>query len=102
VAFKENGIAFAADLVAGQKTGFFLDQRDNRSWMQVGSSWICYLVALNPHTVCKRSIATYLFYLHFLTVVDATYCHKGLTCEVDGFIDFDTAPVSERCEVVDA
>jgi 23S rRNA G2069 N7-methylase RlmK/C1962 C5-methylase RlmI len=35
VAFKENGLAFAADLVAGQKTGFFLDQRDNRSWMQV-------------------------------------------------------------------
>ncbi|WIA17529.1 hypothetical protein OEZ85_014360 [Tetradesmus obliquus] len=34
VQFRENGIAFAADLVAGQKTGFFLDQRDNRSWMQ--------------------------------------------------------------------
>lgn len=36
VQFREHGIAFAADLVAGQKTGFFLDQRDNRSWMQVG------------------------------------------------------------------
>jgi 23S rRNA G2069 N7-methylase RlmK/C1962 C5-methylase RlmI len=35
VAFRENGLAFEADLVAGQKTGFFLDQRDNRSWMQV-------------------------------------------------------------------
>jgi hypothetical protein len=41
VSFRENGLAFAADLVAGQKTGFFLDQRDNRSWMQVGSSlWL--------------------------------------------------------------
>ena len=30
VTFKENGLAFEADLVRGQKTGFFLDQRDNR------------------------------------------------------------------------
>jgi 23S rRNA (cytosine1962-C5)-methyltransferase len=29
--FRENGLLFAADLLAGQKTGFFLDQRDNRS-----------------------------------------------------------------------
>jgi 23S rRNA (cytosine1962-C5)-methyltransferase len=27
---RENGVTYAADLVAGQKTGFFLDQRDNR------------------------------------------------------------------------
>jgi 23S rRNA (cytosine1962-C5)-methyltransferase len=27
---QENGVRYAADLVAGQKTGFFLDQRDNR------------------------------------------------------------------------
>jgi 23S rRNA (cytosine1962-C5)-methyltransferase len=31
VTFRENGLRFAADLVRGQKTGFFLDQRDNRS-----------------------------------------------------------------------
>ena len=31
VRFQENGLWFAADLVAGQKTGFFLDQRDNRA-----------------------------------------------------------------------
>lgn len=30
VEFKENGLKFLADVVAGQKTGFFLDQRDNR------------------------------------------------------------------------
>jgi 23S rRNA (cytosine1962-C5)-methyltransferase len=30
VIFQENGLAFEADLVRGQKTGFFLDQRDNR------------------------------------------------------------------------
>jgi len=29
--FLENGLRFVADLAAGQKTGFFLDQRDNRS-----------------------------------------------------------------------
>ena len=29
--FTENGLRFAADLGAGQKTGFFLDQRDNRA-----------------------------------------------------------------------
>jgi len=28
--FRENGILFEADVIRGQKTGFFLDQRDNR------------------------------------------------------------------------
>jgi 23S rRNA (cytosine1962-C5)-methyltransferase len=31
VQFRENGLRFAADLQRGQKTGFFLDQRDNRA-----------------------------------------------------------------------
>jgi 23S rRNA (cytosine1962-C5)-methyltransferase len=31
VVFSENGILFEADPVDGQKTGFFLDQRDNRA-----------------------------------------------------------------------
>jgi 23S rRNA (cytosine1962-C5)-methyltransferase len=30
VEFRENGLRFLANLVDGQKTGFFLDQRDNR------------------------------------------------------------------------
>lgn len=30
VRFKENGLLFEADLIHGQKTGFFLDQRENR------------------------------------------------------------------------
>lgn len=30
VLFHENGLEFEADLIRGQKTGFFLDQRDNR------------------------------------------------------------------------
>ena len=30
VAFLENGLRFLADVSSGQKTGFFLDQRDNR------------------------------------------------------------------------
>ena len=30
VIFSENGICFEADVVRGQKTGFFLDQRENR------------------------------------------------------------------------
>lgn len=30
VAFFENGLRFTADIVRGQKTGFFIDQRDNR------------------------------------------------------------------------
>ena len=30
VRFKENGIDFEVDVIAGQKTGFYLDQRDNR------------------------------------------------------------------------
>ena len=31
VRFLENGLHFAADLIQGQKTGFFFDQRDNRA-----------------------------------------------------------------------
>jgi 23S rRNA (cytosine1962-C5)-methyltransferase len=31
VRFLENGLTFEADVVKGQKTGFFLDQRDNRA-----------------------------------------------------------------------
>jgi 23S rRNA (cytosine1962-C5)-methyltransferase len=31
VAFTENGLRFEADVVLGQKTGFFLDQRENRA-----------------------------------------------------------------------
>ena len=31
VRFRENGICFEADVARGQKTGFFLDQRENRS-----------------------------------------------------------------------
>lgn len=34
VAFDENGIRFEADLVHGQKTGFFFDQADNRAFMR--------------------------------------------------------------------
>jgi 23S rRNA (cytosine1962-C5)-methyltransferase len=30
VIFVENGLRFTADVISGQKTGFFLDQRDNR------------------------------------------------------------------------
>ena len=31
VQFTENGLQFEADVIAGQKTGFFLDQRENRA-----------------------------------------------------------------------
>jgi 23S rRNA (cytosine1962-C5)-methyltransferase len=31
VVFLENGLSFEADVLKGQKTGFFLDQRDNRA-----------------------------------------------------------------------
>lgn len=37
VAFLENGLRFTADVVAGQKTGFFLDQRDNRDRVRAWS-----------------------------------------------------------------
>ncbi len=30
IEFKENGLKFSTDLINGQKTGFFLDQRENR------------------------------------------------------------------------
>lgn len=34
VLFRENGLRFEADLLHGQKTGFFLDQRDNRARLE--------------------------------------------------------------------
>ncbi len=37
VIFKENGLSFYADVVNGQKTGFFLDQRDNREKVRLHS-----------------------------------------------------------------
>lgn len=36
--FTEHGVKFMADVVEGQKTGFFLDQRENRKLMQAFSS----------------------------------------------------------------
>jgi 23S rRNA (cytosine1962-C5)-methyltransferase len=33
VEVRENGVVYAADLLAGQKTGWFFDQRDNRSFI---------------------------------------------------------------------
>ncbi len=38
VLFFENGLRFVADVVSGQKTGFFLDQRDNRKRVEALSS----------------------------------------------------------------
>jgi len=32
--FKENGLKFEADLIQGQKTGFFFDQRENRAILE--------------------------------------------------------------------
>jgi 23S rRNA (cytosine1962-C5)-methyltransferase len=34
IIFSENGIRFEADVVRGQKTGFFLDQRENRAELE--------------------------------------------------------------------
>jgi 23S rRNA (cytosine1962-C5)-methyltransferase len=34
VSFQENGLRFTADVLHGQKTGFFLDQRDNRQFIR--------------------------------------------------------------------
>ena len=38
IVFLENGLRFEADVVSGQKTGFFLDQRDNRSRVEALSN----------------------------------------------------------------
>jgi 23S rRNA (cytosine1962-C5)-methyltransferase len=34
VVFLESGLRFEADVIRGQKTGFFLDQRENRRWVE--------------------------------------------------------------------
>lgn len=33
ISFLENGLVFSADVISGQKTGHFLDQRDNRAFV---------------------------------------------------------------------
>lgn len=33
VVFQENGLSFVADVLKGQKTGFFLDQKELRAWL---------------------------------------------------------------------
>ncbi|MEO8189803.1 MAG: class I SAM-dependent rRNA methyltransferase [Acidobacteriota bacterium] len=38
VAFRENGLRFFADYGSGQKTGFFLDQRENRARLRAAAS----------------------------------------------------------------
>ncbi|NDC36700.1 MAG: class I SAM-dependent rRNA methyltransferase, partial [Proteobacteria bacterium] len=38
IGFLENGIRFKADIVRGQKTGFFFDQRDNRARIRAWSN----------------------------------------------------------------
>jgi 23S rRNA (cytosine1962-C5)-methyltransferase len=43
VLFQENGLTFEADLLRGQKTGFFLDQRDNRALVQQRSAGMAVL-----------------------------------------------------------
>jgi 23S rRNA (cytosine1962-C5)-methyltransferase len=34
LAIDENGVRLAVDVVGGHKTGFYLDQRDNRAWLR--------------------------------------------------------------------
>ena len=34
LSFDENGVRLAVDVVGGHKTGFYLDQRDNRAWLR--------------------------------------------------------------------
>lgn len=34
LAIDENGVQLAVDVVGGHKTGFYLDQRDNRAWLR--------------------------------------------------------------------
>jgi len=38
ITFRENGLTFEADVVHGQKTGFFLDQRENRNLVRSRAS----------------------------------------------------------------
>ena len=56
VPFVENGLRFEADVIAGQKTGFFLDQRENRKRVEAVSQGPtcaeCVLVQRRFFTVC--------------------------------------------------
>jgi len=47
VIFSENGIRFEADVLRGQKTGFFLDQRENRAEVEKLSRVRCVLNAFS-------------------------------------------------------
>lgn len=58
VEIRENGISYEADLIAGQKTGFFLDQRENRLLLRRCSSakkvlnLFCYSGAFSASAIC--------------------------------------------------
>ena len=47
VIFSENGIRFEADVLRGQKTGFFLDQRENRREVELLAQGRCVLNAFS-------------------------------------------------------
>lgn len=52
VYFRENGIRFAADVINGQKTGFFMDQRENRARLES-------IVASNPRLTRMLNVFAY-------------------------------------------
>ncbi len=62
VGFRENGCAFEADLADGQKTGFFLDQRDNRrrtaAWARGRRMLSCYSYSGGFEVPAARAGAT--------------------------------------------
>ncbi len=56
VTFSENGLRFEADVVHGQKTGFFFDQRDNRArvvWLATGTG--CDVWAVGSRNNCAAT-----------------------------------------------
>lgn len=85
VLFEENGLRFEADLFRGQKTGFFLDQRDNRARVEeysAGKSVLNVFAYTGGFSVYSarggaRSVASLDFSGPALAAAERNFSHNG-------------------------
>jgi 23S rRNA (cytosine1962-C5)-methyltransferase len=90
IALEENGVTFYADLISGQKTGWFFDQRDNRAFMAKLARELKVL-DLYTHTGGFGVAAAHAGASH-VTMVDSSQASLALAAKAA-----ETAGVAKRC-----
>ncbi len=82
----ENGLRFAADLLAGQKTGFFFDQRENRKLFRAYAGGkavcdcFCYSGAFSVHGLAGGARSALM-----VDISDAAVLSAQKNCRLNGF-----------------